>query len=133
MYEFLPGAVRAPALLAVRLVFAAACLVVAYGVFMPPGGGPPLMLWDKAEHFTAFFGLMFLAMAAFPRTSLLKLGVILSVAGAAIEVIQATPLVHRDADVLDWAADTLGVMAVAGPVLMQRLRRGLAAPAAEGR
>jgi hypothetical protein len=126
VYDHLPGSARAPVLFLMRLLFVAACLVVGYGVFMPPGGGPSLMPWDKAEHFTAFFGLMFLAMAAFPMSPLLKLGIILSAAGAAVEMIQATPIVHRDADMMDWVADTLGILAVVGPLLMQQLRRDLA-------
>ena len=34
---------------------------MAYGVFAPPGSAPSLMPWDKAEHFTAYFGLALLA------------------------------------------------------------------------
>jgi VanZ family protein len=112
-------------LIAARLTFTTACLVVGYGVFKPPGHAPPLMPWDKAEHFTAFFGMMGLALVAFPRTPPWILAASLSFAGAAIEVIQATPLIHRDADVMDWAADTIGILAIVGTVIAARLRRSL--------
>ena len=46
--------------------------------------------------------------------------------GALIEVIQATPLVHRDADVKDWVADTVAAGAVMGVILAARIRRELA-------
>jgi hypothetical protein len=52
----------------------------------------------------------------------------LSLAGAMIEVIQATPLVGRDADPFDWVADTLAVGAVMGCVLAARFRRAAAGP-----
>ncbi|HUO21914.1 MAG TPA: hypothetical protein VMU59_05300 [Caulobacteraceae bacterium] len=113
-------------LIAARIAFAAACLVVGYGVFAPPGHGVSVFPWDKAEHFTAFFGLMGLAIVAFPGTPLWVLAVSLSFAGAAIEVIQATPLVRRDADVWDWVADTLGILAVVGAMIGAKLRRAMA-------
>jgi VanZ family protein len=117
---------HAALLVAARIAFTAASLVVAYGVFAPPGHGKPIMPWDKAEHFTAFFGLMGLALLAFPATSLVVLAVALSFAGAMVEVIQATPLVGRDADVWDWVADTIGILAIVGTVIGAKLRRMLA-------
>jgi VanZ family protein len=114
------------ALGAARLLLLAASLVVAYGVFSPAGRAPSLMPWDKAEHFTAFFGLMALALVSFPLTSLWRLAGLLSLAGALVELIQALPFVHRDCDWKDWAADTLGVLAVAGVVVAARARRSLA-------
>lgn len=113
-------------LVVARLLFFAACFVVGYGVFAPPGKGPPLLPWDKAEHFIAFFGLMVLALPAFPRTRPWILAAALILAGAAVEFIQATPLIHRDADVRDWAADSLGILTVVGVVLVARIRRTMA-------
>ncbi len=112
-------------LIGARLTFVAASLVVAYGVFAPPGHGVALMPWDKAEHFTAFFGLMGIGLAAFPRASLWVLGLSLSAAGAAVEVIQGTPWVGRDADVMDWVADTIGILAIVGVIVAAHLRRAL--------
>jgi VanZ family protein len=121
----LTNPMRFGVILLARVAFTAASLIVAWGVFKPATNAVGVFPWDKAEHFTAFFGLMFLGVVAFPRLSLLRLGVALSAAGALIEVIQATPLVNRDADVMDWVADTLGILAVAGSILAARLRREL--------
>ena len=109
-----------------RLSIAAASLVIGYGVFAPAGQAPSILPWDKAEHFTAFFGLMGLALVSFPRTPVWRLALALSFAGGAIELIQALPFVHRDCDWKDWVADTLGVLSVAGIVIAARLRRSLA-------
>jgi VanZ family protein len=97
--------------------------VVGYGVFAPPSNGPPILPWDKAEHFIAFFGLMALGLPAFPRARLWALAGALIAAGAAVEYIQKTPLIHRDADVWDWVADTLGILAAAGVVVAAKIRR----------
>jgi hypothetical protein len=121
----MPGLSKTPAVLAARLVFAAASLVVAYGVFAPSGSGPSLMPWDKAEHFTAFFGLTFLGLFAFPRLPPWWLALLMSITGASIEIIQALPFVHRDCDVVDWVADSLGVAAALAPLAALRWRQWL--------
>jgi len=101
-------------------------VVVGYGVFAPAGQAPTIMPWDKAEHFTAFLGLMLLSMVSFPRAPLWRIGAVLSFAGAAIELIQALPIIHRDCDVWDWVADTIGILAVVGVIIAARLRSTLA-------
>jgi VanZ family protein len=62
---------------------------------------------DKVQHVIAFATLGFLAAWAFPNTSRLQLWVRLSLFGAFIELSQAIPALHRDADVVDWIADTI--------------------------
>jgi len=49
---------------------------------------------------------------AYPRFPLLRLLALLSAFGAAIEVFQAIPALHRDSDVWDWVADTAAVSVV---------------------
>src|SRR6202008_363816 len=83
-----------------------------YMAVKPPGKGPDLFPWDKAEHFTAFYVLMGLAAAAYPRRPLWLTGLLLSAFGGLIELVQALPIVHRDCDFWDWVADTIGVLAV---------------------
>ena len=51
----------------------------------------------------------------------MRLIVLLSLFGAFIEVAQATPIIHRDCDPLDWVADT--VACILAVVAIQRLRR----------
>ena len=67
---------------------------------------------DKIQHIVAFTTLALLGSWAYSRTRPLKLLAGLSLFGAAIEVIQAIPMLHRDSDVLDWLADTAAVLVV---------------------
>jgi VanZ family protein len=67
---------------------------------------------DKVEHIAAFATLALLGSFAYPLTALLSLLVRLSLFGAAIEVVQAIPALHRDSDILDWLADTAAVAVV---------------------
>jgi hypothetical protein len=62
---------------------------------------------DKIQHVTAFAVLALLASWAFPRLRPPGLILRLSLFGAAIELVQAIPVLHRDSDVLDWIADTI--------------------------
>jgi VanZ family protein len=76
---------------------------------------------DKVQHIAAFATLSLLGGFAYPRTDLMKLLIRLSLFGAAIEVVQAIPALHRDSDVLDWLADTVAVAVV---LLIVRRWRG---------
>jgi VanZ family protein len=60
---------------------------------------------DKVQHMLAFFTLGALAAAGWRDRKLLVLFASLAGFGAAIEVFQAIPALHRDAEVLDWLAD----------------------------
>ncbi len=111
--------------LAARAVLLAATAVTLWFAFISPGSGPSLLPWDKAQHFLAFFTLTVLALVAFPRVRAVWLGLGLSLFGAFIEVVQGTPLVHRDCDVWDWVADTTAVLAVIGVLAIARLRARL--------
>jgi hypothetical protein len=110
-----------------RIALAVASVVVGYGLFAPAGQAPSIMPWDKAEHFTAFFGLMLLAVLSFPRTPIWRIAVVMSFAGAATELIQALPFIHRDGDFWDWVTDTLGILAIVAVLLAAAQRRFLAA------
>jgi hypothetical protein len=92
-----------------RAVFwAAACFAFIMAVLPHPPrlpGNPN----DKLQHITAFATLALLGSFAYPKTSLMQLLVRLSLFGAAIEVVQAIPVLHRDSDFWDWVADTAAV------------------------
>ena len=107
---------------AARAALLAALVVTFWFAFEPPHAGPPLLPWDKAEHFLAFFTLTGLALVALPRVRTVWLAVGLSLLGALIEIIQGMPLVHRDCDVWDWVADTVAVFAVMGVLAASHLR-----------
>jgi VanZ family protein len=71
-------------------------------------GSPP----DKVLHILAFACLAVLGSTAYPRLSALKLIAALSSFGAVIEGVQLIPRLHRDAEILDWVADTGAAIAV---------------------
>jgi hypothetical protein len=107
-----------------QLLFWPAVAITIIGAVIPPFRIGDFLPWDKAAHFLAFYVLTLLAVAAFPRRSILVIGVALSTFGALIEVVQATPLVHRDADWHDWLTDTIAIVAVMLPMLAARWRSG---------
>ena len=70
---------------------------------------------DKVMHVLAFLALGTLAAVAFPRPTILWLTVALALYGAAIELIQAIPALHRDSEIADLAADVIAaLLAVSG-------------------
>jgi VanZ family protein len=106
---------------ATRIIFwvaAAFAFVMAVLPHPPEVPGHPN---DKIQHIVAFATLSLLGSFAYPRTDLTKLLVRLSLFGAAIEVVQAIPFLHRDSDVLDWLADTVAAAVV---LLVVRWWRG---------
>lgn len=73
----------------------------------PELGG--ILAWDKADHFIAYFGLASMATLVIglrPRLAMAILGVIFL--SGALEVVQA--FVGRDAEFMDFAANTLGAL-----------------------
>jgi hypothetical protein len=79
--------------------------------------------WDKFGHFTCFYGLMCLAAAGFPRVRAGWLMLGLVCIGGGIELGQAIPFIHRDAEWGDLFADALGVLAATAPALSWRVQR----------
>ena len=90
-----------------RLLFWVAAIFSFVMAVLPHPPQLPGGIWDKGQHMAAFAVLGLLAAWAFVRTSPLQLIVRLSLFGAAIEVIQAIPALHRDSDAVDWVADTI--------------------------
>ena len=78
-----------------------------------PGKGQPV-IWDKALHFTAYFGLSLMATIAVRARPVLAMWIAfgLIVMGGLLEIIQG--MTGRDADIWDEAANTLGVLAGTG-------------------
>lgn len=79
-------------------------------------GGPS----DKLLHVTAFSVLALLAPLAYRAASLVRLGLLLSAFGAAIEIVQMIPCLHRDGDWIDWVADTAALAAMLSLVALVR-------------
>ena len=110
------------ALRAVQLAFWAALVFTFVAAVMPARQAPQLFPWDKAEHFAAFYTLTVLGVAAFPRRSMALLALLLSAFGAFIELVQALPIVNRDADFRDWVTDSIAVGAALLPLALIRWR-----------
>ena len=86
----------------------------------PPMPGEPA---DKVQHMVAFATMSALAALAFPRVALLRIGIALSAFGAFIEFVQMIPMLHRDAELLDWIADSAAIGVVLGIAAMARRAR----------
>ena len=104
-----------------RSAFWAAFIFTTVMALIPKPPAVPVGYGDKIEHGIAFATLGILGAFAYPRLSALRLIVALSLFGAFIELAQATPIIHRDCDPLDWVADT--VACVVAVLAMRRMRR----------
>jgi VanZ family protein len=102
---FLPWVRRAG-----RWLFWPALAVVAWGELTPhPPALPGPWLWDKTQHFTAYFGLSLLATLAWGlKRSLVWVFLGVVVLGGGLEILQA--LVGRDGNWGDFFANDLGAM-----------------------
>ena len=123
---FLPWTRRAGALL-----FWPAVAVVVWGELTPHPPGVAALLWDKAEHFIAYFGLSLLASLAWGlRRSLIFVFAAVVALGGALEILQS--FVGRDAEWGDFFANDLGALAGLGTAVVYLLipRRRLVVAAA---
>ena len=103
-----------------RLAFYATTLVALVTALAPAVPFEPVFAYmDKVEHFAVFAVLAGLALFGFPEAPRRLIVERLSFFGAAIEVLQSIPALHRDCDVFDWATDTLA--AAVAVLLLTRL------------
>ena len=103
-----------------RLAFYATTLVALVTALAPAVPFEPVFAYlDKVQHFAVFAVLAGLALFGFPEAPRRLIVERLSFFGAAIEVLQSIPALHRDCDVFDWATDTLA--AVVAVLLLTRL------------
>jgi VanZ family protein len=104
------------------LAFWPAAALVAWGELTPSPPHEAELLWDKAEHFIAYFGLALMATLFWGiRRSLALVFLAVVALGGILEILQA--YVGRDAEWADMLADTLGAMAGLGlgVLLLRRL------------
>lgn len=100
-----------------QLLFWAATIFTFVCAVLPSQNAIHIFKWDKAEHFLAFYVLTGLAVAAFPRASLLIIAAALSGFGAFIEFVQGLSWVGRDRDFQDWVTDTIAIGMAMAPIL----------------
>jgi hypothetical protein len=92
----------------IRVLFALALATTLFFALVPhPPHLPIDVLGDKFEHMLAFAVLTVLARLGFRAPGDWVVLIRLSLLGAAIELVQALPLIHRDCDWRDWLADTI--------------------------
>ena len=105
-----------------RILFWAATIFAIVMAVLPH---PPRieLLSDKIQHIAAFATLAALAVAAYPRTALLRIAERLILVGAVIEVMQSIPALHRDCDIRDLLADCLAIGVVMAVVILHRQTR----------
>ncbi len=77
---------------------------------MPASDAPTVFADDKLNHILAFFVLSFMARIAWPRINALVLFVMLALFGGAIEILQFSMGLGRQADWMDFAADVLAIL-----------------------
>lgn len=104
-----------------RLAFWSAAVFALVMALLPQPPNLPFEPSDKFQHGVAFMTLAALATCAYPKISLLRIGVALCLFGAAIEFFQMIPALHRDAQVSDWIADAAAIVATL--ILVAVLRR----------
>lgn len=94
---------------AARLAFAGTLLAVLLLTLLPIPPAFERLGNDKLEHMLAFFALAVLGGLGWPQARP-WLATALLLVGGAIEVLQGTPLVHRDMSLFDWFADAAGIL-----------------------
>lgn len=107
-----------------RAALIVAAVVATVLAIMPHPPTADLHLPDKWQHMAAFTTLTVLAVVGWPDAPLHRIGERISFLGAMIEVVQSIPALHRDCDIMDWAADTYVVVCV---LILTRIIRGPAA------
>jgi len=94
--------------LALWLFWPALCVVI-WGELTPHPPGFVAHIWDKALHFTAYFGLSALAAVRLDARRMLIWAVLGLIAmGGALEIFQG--FTGRDADIFDEVANSLGAL-----------------------
>jgi hypothetical protein len=73
---------------------------------------PPIN--DKVMHFTAYFALMVWFAGLYPRAKHLRVAGALLFLGIALDVLQGTATTTRNFELLDIAADAVGIAAALG-------------------
>lgn len=96
---------------AARIAFMVAAIFAFVMAVMPHPPSVPGEPPDKVLHALAFGTLGALSAFGFPRQSIFRLFLALTAAGAAIEVIQAIPMLNRDSELADLLVDMAAALA----------------------
>jgi VanZ family protein len=105
------------------LFWVATAFAVIMAVVPKPPQTPLDRFGDKVEHIIAFAVLALLANFGFPEARRRLIVERLAFLGAAIEMVQSIPALHRDSDIRDWLADIAAVVVVTLAVAVVRRAR----------
>lgn len=86
-------------------------LFAVYLLAVMPQGAMPQVANDKVQHMAAFFMLAILAALALPKVAAPWIAAGLALFGAAIEITQMIPGLHREMSLEDWLADIAAIAA----------------------
>ena len=115
-----------------RFIFWSAALFAFVMAVLPQPPHLPGDPSDKVQHIVAFAVLALLATLAYRSVRPTAVALGLSAFGAAIELAQTIPALHRDADIVDWCADTLAAALVLALVALLRRNSGDQLPGGPG-
>jgi VanZ family protein len=105
------------------LFWLATAFAVVMAVLPKPPSNPLDRFGDKVEHMVAFAVLALLANLGFAAARKRTIVERLAFLGAAIEMVQSIPALHRDSDIRDWLFDIAAVVAVTAAFALARRRR----------
>jgi VanZ family protein len=112
--------------LGLKSLFWTALLVAFVRAIWPdPFTEPYVGHWDKFIHGAGCFVLTILAAMAYPRTALPLVGLGILAFGGLIEVLQAMPMIDRDASLGDLLADAVGIGSALIPAMLPGLRAAI--------
>ena len=83
-----------------------AIAVIAWGELTPQPPPEAGLIWDKWEHFVAYFGLALMGVLGWSGRRTLVIFIAVVALGGALEILQA--FVGRDAEWADMLANTIG-------------------------
>lgn len=115
-----------------RIAFWAA-LIFTFTMAVIPMPELPASASDKLLHVLAFLTLTLLAVAAYPRLSLLRIGLWLFALGLLIELVQLIPALNREGDLLDLMVDALAIGVGLGVIRILRRFNGQRTSSADRR
>jgi hypothetical protein len=111
-----------------RLVFIGAVLAIVIAVFLPRSMVPEFAHSHYLEHFAAFYVAALFGLAAMPRMSLRRLGVVYVIFAVLLESTHLLARAPFGPLVDNWVADVGGVAAAIAPVVVERFRRRFPKP-----
>lgn len=98
---------------------------------LPQRDAPHLGASDKVDHMAAFLAISVLARIGYRRVPVGLMLIVIAAFGGLIELTQALPFIHRDAEWGDWIADVAATaigLTAAWPLLILADRRASSTP-----